>query len=72
MYILYTVMGIDPFFLDTDPDPLLCDPFPYPDHPLVTRSFPDPYPLFLTRSRYGSDRRSMIAILPTLTILYTI
>ena len=26
--------------------------------------FPDPDPLFLTRSRSGSDRRSMIAILP--------
>ena len=36
------------------------DPFPDPDHPLITRSFADldfdfdPDPLFLTRTRFGS------------------
>ena len=29
-----------------------------------TYPFPDPDPLFLTLSLFGSDRRSMIAILP--------
>ena len=37
-------MSTDPFFwiVDPDPDPLcilLCDTFPDPDHPFVTRSF---------------------------------
>ena len=40
----------------------IADPYSFPDTPFVTRSFADPDPLFLTRSR--SDRRLMIAILP--------
>ena len=54
-------MGTDPFFLDRRSRSrsfiyALCDPFPDPDPPFVTRSFADPYPdlLFLTRYRSRS------------------
>ena len=39
-------------------------PFPDPDPQSVIRSFADPDPHLRTRSRSGSDRQSMIAILP--------
>ena len=51
------MMGTDPFF--TDPYH-----FPDPDLQFFTRSFADADTLFLTKSRSGSYRRSMIAILP--------
>ena len=55
------MMGTALFFMDRDRQSLS---FSDPDPLFVIRSFADPDPRLRTRSRSGSDRGSMIAILP--------